>query len=114
MTTLSRDAILNINDTALVQVDVPEWGGAVYVRPMSGRDRDAYDLEMVQAGGKIENMRARIAVRVVCDADGNLMFKPEDADALGKKSAKALDRIYAAMESTSKTTADGIAQLKKD
>lgn len=112
--TLTRDAILAINDTALTSVEVPEWGGKVYVRPMSGRDRDAYDMEMVNSGGKIENIRARVAVRVVCDADGNLLFKPEDADALGKKSAKALDRIYSAMENTSKTTAEGVESLKKD
>lgn len=112
--TLSRDSILAVNDTSIASVDVPEWGGSVYVRPMTGRDRDAYDMEIVSAGGKIENMRARFAVRVVCDADGNPIFKPEDADALGKKSAKALDRIYNAIDSTSKTSAESIHQLKKD
>ena len=110
--TLSRDAILGAHDTALVSVDVPEWGGTVYVKPMSGRDRDAYDLEIVS--GKTVNMRARIAVRVVCDANGVALFTPEDADALGAKSATALDRIYAAMQSTSRVTQEGIEGLKKD
>jgi CO/xanthine dehydrogenase FAD-binding subunit len=112
--TLTRDAILAVNDTILTSVEVPEWGGTVYVRPMTGRDRDAYDMELVNSGGKIENMRARLAVRVVCDANGELMFKPDDAELLGKKNARALDRIYAAMESSSKVTSEGVESLKKD
>jgi len=64
--TLTRDAILAANDTKLVPVEIPEWGGTVYVRPMTGAERDSYDMEMV-ATGKPENLRGRMAVRTICD-----------------------------------------------
>lgn len=111
--TLSRDAILAANDSNLVSVDVPEWGGSVFVRPMTGAERDEYDLEMA-GDAKLKNIRGRLAVRVVCDESGARLFKDSDAEALGTKSASALDRIYDAMQKASKTRAQDISEAKKD
>jgi len=98
---LTKDAILSAHDTKLEKVDVPEWGGSVYVRVMSGAERDAFEEEChepTRKGMKLRaaNIRARLAVRVVCDEGGKRVFADSDAVALGKKSSKALDRIWEA------------------
>ena len=111
--TLSRDAILAVKDTELVAVEIPEWQGTAYIRPMTGKERDAYDLETV-GNGKPENMRARMAVRVICDEKGERIFKDSDAEMLGNKSATALDRVYRAMERQNKLGATEIEEAKKD
>lgn len=115
---LSRDAILAIKDTDLVSVDIPEWAtkddplGRVYVRPMTGKERDAYDMETV-GSGRPENMRARMAVRAICDENGQRIFNDSDAEMLGNKSATALDRVYRAMERHNKLGAAEIEEAKK-
>ena len=98
MTGLSRDAILGADDLPVEEIDIPEWGGKVYVRTLSGRERDRLE-ESIQTGrGKgrkvsLANLRARVASMVLSDAEGNRMFTDQDAEALGGKSASALDRI---------------------
>src|SRR3989304_4330704 len=65
MALLTRDEILNANDLAREQVEVPEWGGAVLVRALTGRERDAYESSIVHPNGRamkytLTNMRARL------------------------------------------------------
>lgn len=97
---LTRDAILTADDLPRELVSVPEWGGEVYVRTMTGEERDGFEAEMVEVKGKnqsqnLKNLRARLAARTMCDEAGAGLFTPADAAALGKKSAAALDRVLA-------------------
>jgi hypothetical protein len=95
---LTRESILSQTNLPTESVTIPEWGGDVFVKTMSGTDRDAFEgthLAARKSGGETTaNIRARLAVFTVCDASGALLFKPEDADALGKTHAKALDRVF--------------------
>ena len=98
---LTRTDILNSTDLPVEPVKTPEWGAgsSVLVRTMSGVERDSFEQEMIDArkpGQKanINNIRARLAVRCVVDDTGARLFTDVDADALGKKSAKVLDRIF--------------------
>lgn len=93
---LNRDSILAASDLPTEEVPVPEWGGSVYVRTMSGTERDSFEQSIVDAkkGNGMVNVRARLAVRVLCDDKGGRLFADSDADALGKKSGKALDRVF--------------------
>ena len=47
---LSRDDILKAADNEPEEVDVPEWGGSVLVRGMTGRERDAFEVSLMQPG----------------------------------------------------------------
>ena len=64
---LSRDDILKAADTAPEEVDIPEWNGTVLVRGMTGKERDAFELSLMQPGrgGRREvnpvNVRAKLA-----------------------------------------------------
>lgn len=98
---LGRDAILGAVDLAHVDVDVPEWGGVVRVRMLTGGERDAFEAgTVVRHGKKIDtnlvNIRARLAALCVVDEAGARVFSEADAEALGQKSAAALNRVFEA------------------
>jgi hypothetical protein len=96
---LSKDAILAAQDVKTEIVEVPEWGGSVKVRGLTGSERDAFEGEVIQRNGKdvktnTRNIRARLVVLSVITEDGSRMFSFHDIETLGDKSAKALDRIF--------------------
>ena len=96
---LTRDKIQAAQDAVFQNVNVPEWGGMVRVKALSGAERDAFEASMVEQKGKktrmkIQNVRARL-VRLTCvDDKGQLIFQPSDEAWLGEKSAAALDRVF--------------------
>lgn len=95
--TLSRDQILDADDLQRKEVTVKEWGGSVFVRSMTGSERDAWEQSIIAGAERnLDNIRARLVVLTAVDAEGRRIFENDDADALGKKSAKALDRLFAA------------------
>jgi hypothetical protein len=101
---LSRDAILGLDDAVTEKVYVPEWGDTVLVRGMSGTDRDRFEssireIRATRSGGqevvmKTDNARAQLLVKCLVDEAGERIFKDTDAEALGKKNGAALDRLY--------------------
>lgn len=95
---LNRDAILENRDLETKEVEVPEWGGSVLIRTWTGADRDQYDLAVAKAredGNQVpENVRALTVAISVVDEDGNRIFKDKDVELIGRKSGKALDRIF--------------------
>jgi hypothetical protein len=117
---LSRDDILKAADNEPEEVDVPEWGGSVLVRGMTGRERDAFELSMLQPGrgGRRvvdpANVRAKLVARCCVDDDGNRLFTDADVAELGGKSAAAVDRVYAAAARLSGMGADDQEDLVRD
>ena len=93
---LDRNSILQMDDLPKEQLSVPEWGGDLWVRTLTGTERDAFEQSMVQKKNKpnLNNVRARFAVLTICDELGERLFTDNDAEALGKKSASALDRVF--------------------
>ena len=102
--TLTRDQILESSDLKTATVDVPEWGGAVIVRTMTGADRDAFEQTLVITDDKgtrktdLTNMRAKLVAMTVVDDAGNRMFSEGDIVLLAKKSATALARVFDAAQ----------------
>ena len=99
MSSLKREDILEIQDIEIEEVEVPEWGGTVCVKGMSGLERDAFEASIVQAKGKgtkvnMENIRAKLAAQTLCDEQGERLFTDADVKLLGKKSAVALQRVF--------------------
>lgn len=96
---LTRDQIRAAHDVVYEPVEVPEWGGSVRVKALSGAERDAFEASLsVQKGKKIkmnmQNVRARLARLTCVDEKGVLIFQPSDEHWLGEKSAAALDRVF--------------------
>lgn len=101
---LTKAEILAASDLVTQTVDVPEWGGSVVIRAMSGAQRDAYELSLTKAGadGKYvidpENMRAKLLLYTLVDEAGNPLFGMDDLSALASKSAAALERVFTASQ----------------
>lgn len=96
---LTAESILGAEDVGMIRVYVPEWGGHVHIRQLSGWERDRFEASVSPApGGKkrLDNFRARFAAEILCDKDGKKLFEFKDVEALGRKSGKALDRVFEA------------------
>lgn len=95
---LTREAILAVQDTAIELVAVPEWGGSVYVKSLTGRERDSFEAGLVSHDGKnivkYDDIRARLVSRTACDSMGKRLFTEADVYDLTKKSAAALQRVF--------------------
>lgn len=121
---LSRDDILAADDRATETVEVPEWGGAVKVRALSGIERDHYmaSLYSMKSNGQggmeissvnLEGSQARLVSLAACDDTGERLFSEADVLALGGKSGAALDRVYQAASKISRL-GQSIEQVKAD
>ena len=95
---LTLEDILKADDIKSQPVEVPEWGGQVYVRTYTVKERDAV-LKLVRSAAKKENY-ADVGLDVVIlsthDEHGNKMFTEDHRAALNAKSGTALDRIVLA------------------
>ena len=110
---LSREAILKASDLKTQDVNVPEWGGSVRVACMTGTMRDAWEQSLLK-GGKtsLENARATLVAASVVDEAGNPLFTSADVEALGRKSAAALDRICKAAQKLNRLTDADLEDVK--
>lgn len=97
---LTRDAILAASDIRSERVAVPEWGGEVLVGTMSGAARDEWEQSLItrrpgstKTEPNLANVRARLVAATVVDENGARLFSAEDAEALGRKSSAALERV---------------------
>lgn len=114
--------ILQSKDLPDEYVDVPEWGGRVRVVALSGVERDKFESSLMNetkddSGAVIErevvtdNMRAKLVAASVRKADGSRVFSDAQVVALGKKSAKALDRIFRTSQRLSGLSDDDVKEL---
>jgi len=102
---LTRADILAADDIQYRVVEVPEWGGPVRLKSMTGTERDAYDAESYrqqaaattpEAGtvpGSIANFRVRRVARSIVDERGRRVFSDADMAALGAKNGAVIDRL---------------------
>lgn len=91
---LDRESILNVDDRPTRVVQVPEWGGEVRVRSMSGAARDEVDAAFL--AGDPRGVKALVVALTACDESGALLFTREDVEALQEKNAVALERVFEA------------------
>ena len=100
MKTLSRDEILGARDLPVERVEVPEWGGAIYLRSLTAAEQDRLQRE----SGTLENVNARLAAFCIVDEAGASLFTEDDVEALSKKSASAMARVIGAIARINATT----------
>lgn len=123
MKMLSRDDILNVNDIAVEELPVPEWGGSVFVKTLTAEERDLIEAQLVKinpnngatASIKMDKLRALCAFYGICDAEGKRIFtNTKDIDLLAKKSAAALDRVVSKVQAMAAMSPADIASLVDD
>lgn len=99
MALLSKDQILQADDRRYEVVPVPEWGGEVRLRSLTGSERDEYESGLVQqVGGKqtmnARNARAKLIALCAVDEQGLPLFSKADVIKLGSKNSAALQRVF--------------------
>lgn len=118
MSLLTRDQILTTEDLPFEDVEVPEWGGTVRVRTLTGTDRDQFEGSMRPdkkgAKPKADNVRAGLCAASIIDETGQRLFTPDDVSKLGMKSAKALDRVFDVAARLSGLSEDDVKEMSED
>lgn len=118
-TPLTREAILAAVDIMSETVTVPEWGGTIIVRGLTGDERDDFEASCLRGKGRktevnYRNARAKLVVRSCYTPEGARLFTDEDATALGKKGAAALNRVYEVAARLSGLTEEDLEELAKN
>lgn len=116
---LTRAEILKVTDLQTDVVSIPEWGGDVLVRGLTGKERDQFESSIVEMKGKVQsvnlaNVRAKLVSLCVVGEDGERLFGDSDAEELGKKSARALQRIFEVAQKLSGLSGEDIEELTKN
>ena len=121
-----RNLVLAAEDIKIVPVPTPEWpevDGYIYVRSLSGTQRERYIESIRQTIGTgkkatvkvlIAESGAKLAVQTMCDETGQLLFNRDDVEALGAKSAIALNRVVDASAAINGLGDDAEEEAKND
>lgn len=120
---LTRAEILAADDIPRELVEVPEWGGSVYVRGLTAMERSEFENLMLGLEnrrikvGKSDDvtiqmdmrvLRVRLSALCMVDEKGNRLFGDDEVEALGRKSADALNRIFVVAQRLSGMTSDDV------
>lgn len=120
-----RSKILAAQDTSKEAVSVPEWGiddGLVFIKTLSAKDRDNWETSMVSVDMErkkvrkvnMANMRARLVVLTLVDAEGKRIFGDDDANQLGEKSAAVIARLFDVAQRVNGLSQEEVKALEKN
>jgi hypothetical protein len=116
---LTKDAVLKADDRPIQEVEVPEWGGSVLIKAMTGAERNAFLARHIQNPGKgqtiiLDNMHADLAALSIINEDGSRMFSAAEVGALAQKSGTALERIFKAASKLNGLSDEDVKELAED
>lgn len=116
---LTRDEILKADDIQFFDVPVPEWGGTVRIRGLSGFERDDFEASVIDQRGrktriKLSNLRAKLVALSVVNGNGERLFSEKDVRVLGQKSAAALQRVFEAAQRLSGISDEDVEELTQN
>lgn len=101
----------------LGEVELAELGGKVFLRVLSSRERDALEAEFTDAKnnlGKLDNIRAKLVVRALCDEQGKRIFTDAEVEQVGEMPAPLVSRIFDAAARHNGMTADAVESARKN
>jgi len=121
---LDRNALLKRDPFKIEKVEL-SGGSFIYVREMSGRERDRFEQSLMSevrgAKGSVEfqrnmnDFRAKLAVCTICDAGGALLLTSADIPTLSQnKSAAVLEKILDVSQKLNKITEEDKEALVKN
>ena len=116
---LNKDVIWQVQDLTYEDVHVPEWGGSVRIRALSGAERDQFETKSIITKGNdrqvnTRNLRARLIAATAINEDGSPLFEPQDVIHLGQKSARALERLFDVARKLSGMTPEDVKDLTEN
>lgn len=96
MGTLSRDQILGADDRKTDEVEVPEWGGSVRIRSMSGAELQEYVRAVAETKDEVDNVDDVLLLvhfSIVDDSGNRLFPAKDDVKLLAEKNIHVLNKI---------------------
>lgn len=77
------------------RLELPELGGFVFVKGMTGGERDEFEKSCRDPKGRLRgNTRARLAVRTVVNEDGSRVFTDDDIQTVGRIRVDVLQKVF--------------------
>ncbi len=117
---LNKAEILAADDRKRELVEVPEWGGSVYVTQVTASERTRLERLMLDDKGRplpTEEINRVITMGMcalcIVDETGGKLFTLDDINALGEKSANAVLRVYDVVDRLNGISPAAQAALKK-
>lgn len=112
---LTKEQILAADDMGLLKLQVPEWGGDVYIRVMTVGERDAYENEWQRKRDTgVDDFRTKFLVRCLVDEKGSRLFDNGDVVRLSQKSARVMNRVWLAAMEHNNLSEQSIEELAKN
>lgn len=117
---LGREEIFSAEDSSTEDVAVPEWGGVVRVKSLTGDERDAFEAQIRERkrDGTFRpnptQVRTKLIAMTVVDERGRKVFSHEDVVKLQKKSAAALERVWEAAARLSGLSKEDAEEMSRD
>lgn len=96
MNYLSVEDIRNADDIKTEDVEIPEWGGKVAVKGMSGRLRSNLE-QKIAANAPSGDIKMLIVLECTVNEDGSRMFTNSDRKWLVEKAAGPIESIFEAV-----------------
>lgn len=112
---LTRESIFASDDTGFESIEVPEWGGTLYVRGLNGLEREEMENHFLKGDDSsvdITGQKVKMLIACVVDKDRNQIFKPNDAGKINKKSGVVIDKIFGVCCRLSGLTDAAIEEIK--
>jgi hypothetical protein len=111
---LTRDALLGqaAKTPKMKKLDIPDLGGHVFLKGLSGRERDEFEIGLRTPKGELRpNIRARAAVVSLCDEQGVRLFTSDDIRLVGEMRADILQNIFNAFQAVNGMTDADVKEL---
>jgi hypothetical protein len=116
MPLLTKQQIIDADDLETVEVEVPEWGGSVLVRPLTAKQRGQFTATLVdqRQGGRtlrLQDIQIRLCGLSIVDQDGKRMFSDTELAILGGKSSAALQHVFEVAQRLSGLSEEQVEEL---
>ena len=84
---LTKEEIYKADDIKIEPFEVEDWGGWICLKTMMASERDAWEANNFLARKKneirsMQDFRAKLAIRCICDEHGNFLFTEKDLSLL--------------------------------
>lgn len=116
---LTKDMIISAQDRKVKEVDMTEyWGGTVYVRTLSAKEKDEFEapamLGKEEREKHLKAWRMKFAGQLLSDEKGNRLFSDPEVVLLAAKNFQAIDKIIAAGRELNGLNTEALEQAEKN
>ncbi len=115
---LTKSQILQSRPRETRDIHVEEFGGVVRIRALTTSERSRFESSLQTKGKsdpkKVVLVREKLLVQSVVDDSGNLMFSEADIPALSAQPAKAVEKIFNAIQELSGFSDVDVESLEKN